>query len=195
MCPSAQTPQPSPDDKFVAALIEYGEELVAYSQRLLREYRNHSKHHLLDALEYEANEVEAFVIDLRAKHAKHLIGNTHHLDAVQDQLLQHEHRLKEEIEIVQHIFDHPIDGNTDVHKLLTAAQKLVKDAQHIVDTEEVVKTHPQEKAAIEREIKTLNNLIKAIELKPTGEKLNKEEETLLRHEKTLKALLTRLHHN
>lgn len=193
---SAPSSEPSLEElekKFVQDLIKHGNDLVEHSQRLLQEFGKHDKHHLIQNVEHEVKKVQELIHEVTDQLAK---GLTVKGDALQEKLLHHEKVLFEELEVVQEVFDEEHErGNatTSVSKLVVAGQQLIKDAKEF---EVHLKHHPKELERLNRELTVLEKLVKELQTHPeTGKALVKEEEQLIRHEKSLKKLLESLAHS
>lgn len=171
------------------ALEARGIALIERTRLDLENFRKNDAAHLVDALEHQLVQVEALVMDLKVQLAqKDLLLHLHHIHVIEEDLLHLENAIYDEINVINQVKTTPVDPN----KPLPVQSELVTNAENLIKTAlESLNHHKNtpEARSIEREIEAIRSLIRLINSKPDPAELKKDEESLVRHEKTLQQLL------
>lgn len=147
--------------------------------------------HLVETIEHEVALVEALVFELKWDLNK--VNSTvslHHLHTIEEDLLYMEHRISDELAVLEDTLKHEHLGQS-VEQLIAHANALIEHAKHVAKN--YGNSHNQKEIhSIEHEISLLQKLIHALEKHPTGEELHREEQTLVRNQQTLLHLIERV---
>ena len=175
--------------KDINGLLDRATELEAQGNKIIAEFKNHSKSHLLSALEHEIKQVEHIAKTLKeqAANASH---RDHQLNALEENLLYFENRLGEELDFVLDVYHYNSTGKSK-DELINFGEKLIKDAKEVVAKHEA--HGHREILTLNSEIHAIERLIKELQTHPTGRLHELEEAALIRNEKTLRALIERIH--
>lgn len=85
--------------KDISALLERATELENMGNKVIAEFHNHSKSHLVEGLNHEVHNLQRIAAHLKNLTAANETVRTHELNYIEEELLHFENRFNEELEI------------------------------------------------------------------------------------------------
>ena len=176
--------------KDIDVLIERGDKQLAEAHKLIADHKNNSRSHLFDVLGREIKELEYKLAQMKTL-VKNATKRTSKINYMQEGLLSVTNRIGVELEFVEEVYANHNAANKTANELIEFGEKLVTQAKA-----EIAKHQGHDHFAVrslEYEVRDIERAIKSLQAhSPVPGKFNYTEQTLVRHEKTLRALLARL---
>ena len=176
--------------KDIDALIERAEKQLVEARKLVADHKNNNRGHLIDAVEREIKELESVQAQMKTLQ-KNVTKRTSEINNLEERLLNLENRIGEELAFVEEVYASHNATNRTANELVELGQKLVAQAKPQIDRYQDHSHYVVQ--LLEDEVKGIEQAIKTVQTHPsTSREFNDAEESLVRHEKTLQALLFRL---
>lgn len=182
-------------------MVERATELEEMAHRVVQEYKNQSKTHLLSALEHEVAVLSKLASELKSfsNSSSNTTTRTHEINQLEERLLHHENRVNEEIDFINAVF--AVNETTkSTNELIAYGKKLVKDAVLILNLHQH-HTH-EEVHALKNEVHEVEKLMGKLERDLSHHHGNdphhhilQDEVALMRHEFTMRLLIERIEHS
>ena len=182
-------------------MVERATELEEMAHRVVQEYKNQSKTHLLSALEHEVAVLSKLASELKSfsNSSSNTTTRTHEINQLEERLLHHENRVNEEIDFINAVFS--VNETTkSTNELIAYGKKLVEDAVLILNLHQH-HTH-EEVHALKNEVHEVEKLMGKLERDLSHHHghdphhhVLQDEVALMRHEFTMRLLIERIEHS
>ena len=169
-------------------LLERATELEATGHRLIQEFHNHSKGHLIITLTHEVEELEKLTNIIKSTEAN-VTDRTRTLNELEEQLLYRENRITDELDFALDLYNFNGTGRTQ-NELIEYGQKLITDAKAILAKHDGHDHNRSERASLQIEINDIEKLIRDIrQHASSNRRVEVDEAQLVKQERTIRALI------